>query len=72
VPDTVADRELVWGEVLSVGEGKTKPTGKTIPIDVKVGEVVVYERPSIRGEFKPDGDLIQAVDAELLLGVWED
>ncbi len=41
IPDTAKEKPQ-RGEVIAVGEGKRDDDGKRIPMDVKVGDVVVY------------------------------
>jgi chaperonin GroES len=43
LPDTAKERPQE-GEVTAAGPGRVTDEGKTIPMDVKVGDVVVYSR----------------------------
>ena len=43
------------GEVLAVGEGKFDDKGKRIPVDVKVGDTVIYSKYG-GTEIKLDGE----------------
>lgn len=43
LPDTAKEKPQE-GEVLAVGQGRLSEDGKRIPMDVKVGDVVVYAR----------------------------
>ena len=43
LPDT-AKEEPQEGEVLAVGEGKLTDEGKRLPMDVKVGDIVIYAK----------------------------
>jgi chaperonin GroES len=43
IPDTAKEKPQ-QGEVLAVGPGKLDDNGKRIPIDVKVGDRVLYAR----------------------------
>jgi len=45
LPDSAQEKPLK-GTVLAVGPGKTLDTGKTVAVDVKVGEVVLYGKYS--------------------------
>jgi chaperonin GroES len=45
VPDTAKEKP-VWGEVIAVGPGKTSDEGKVIPLEVKVGDKVLYGKYS--------------------------
>jgi len=41
IPDTAKEKPQ-RGEVIAVGEGKRDDDGERIPVDVKVGDVVIY------------------------------
>lgn len=41
IPDTAKEKPQ-RGEVVAVGEGKRDDKGERVPMDVKVGDVVVY------------------------------
>ena len=43
LPDTVKEKPQE-GKVLAVGQGRLSEDGKRIPIDVKVGDIVVYAK----------------------------
>lgn len=43
LPDTAKEKPQE-GEVLAVGQGRLSEDGKRIPMDVKVGDIVVYAR----------------------------
>ena len=58
LPDTVKERPQE-GEVLAVGPGKLSEDGKRIPLDVKVGDIVVYA--------KYGGTEIKVDDEELII-----
>jgi chaperonin GroES len=45
VPDTAKEKP-VWGEVIAIGPGKTSDEGKLIPLEVKVGDCVLYGKYS--------------------------
>jgi chaperonin GroES len=45
VPDTAKEKP-VWGEVIATGPGKTSDEGKVIPLEVKVGDKVLYGKYS--------------------------
>jgi len=52
VPDTAREKPM-RGEVIAVGPGKMTEDGKTLPMHVKVGDVVMYGKYS-GTEFKMD------------------
>jgi len=43
VPDSATEKPQ-RGEVLAVGDGKFSKTGERIPLDVKVGDTVIYSK----------------------------
>ena len=43
IPDTAKEKPQ-QGEVLAVGPGRRSDTGDIIPLDVKVGDIVVYSK----------------------------
>lgn len=43
LPDTAKEKPQE-GEVLAVGPGRVADDGKRIPIDIKVGDVVIYAK----------------------------
>lgn len=45
LPDTAKEKP-VWGEVIAVGPGKTTDEGKKVPMEVKVGDKVLYGKYS--------------------------
>lgn len=45
LPDTAKEKP-VWGEVIAAGPGKTTDDGKKIPMEVKVGDKVLYGKYS--------------------------
>lgn len=66
LPDTAKEKPMK-GEVVAVGEGKWDETGKSrIPVDVKVGDIVIYGKYS-GTEFKSDGEELLIVRASEIL-----
>lgn len=45
IPDTAKEKPME-GEVVAVGKGKVSEDGKLIPMDVKVGDKVLYAKYS--------------------------
>jgi chaperonin GroES len=45
LPDTAKEKP-VWGEVIAAGPGKTTDDGKKVPMEVKVGDKVLYGKYS--------------------------
>jgi chaperonin GroES len=58
IPDTAKEKPQE-GEVMAVGPGKMTEDGKRIPLDVKVGDIVVYA--------KYGGTEIKEGDEELII-----
>jgi chaperonin GroES len=58
LPDTVKEKPQE-GEVVAVGKGRVSDDGKRIPMDVKVGDIVVYA--------KYGGAEIKVEDEELVI-----
>jgi chaperonin GroES len=45
LPDTAKEKP-VWGEVIAAGPGKLTEEGKKVPMEVKVGDKVLYGKYS--------------------------
>jgi len=45
VPDTAKEKP-VWGEVVAAGPGRTTEEGKHVPMEVKIGDKVLYGKYS--------------------------
>jgi len=58
LPDTAKEKPQE-GEVLAVGDGRLSEDGKRIPLDVKVGDIVIYA--------KYGGTEIKVEDEELII-----
>jgi len=58
LPDTAKEKPQE-GKVVAVGEGKLSDDGKRIPMDVKVGDIVIYA--------KYGGTEIKINDEELII-----
>lgn len=58
IPDTAKEKPM-QGEVVAVGHGKVFENGETRPLDVKVGDVVLFGKYS--------GTEVKVSDAELLV-----
>jgi chaperonin GroES len=54
VPDTAKEKP-VWGEVVAVGPGRVSDEGKTVPMQIKAGDKVLYGKYS-GTEVTVDGD----------------
>ncbi|MES2554267.1 MAG: co-chaperone GroES [Pseudomonadota bacterium] len=69
IPDTAAEKPD-QGEVVAVGPGKKDDSGKLIPLDVKVGEKVLFGKYAGQ-TVKVDGDELLVMREEDLMGVVE-
>jgi chaperonin GroES len=67
IPDTVKERPT-QGEVVAVGPGGRDEAGKTIPIDVNVGDRVLFGKWS-GTEVKIDGTELLIVKESDIMGV---
>ena len=69
IPDTAAEKPE-QGEIVAVGMGKKDDDGKLIPIDVKVGDRVLFGKYSGQ-TVKVKGDELLVMREEDVLGVIE-
>jgi len=69
IPDTAKEKPQ-QAKVLAVGPGKVTDDGKLQPIDVKVGDTVVFGKYS-GTEVKVDGDELLIIREDDVLGVIE-
>jgi len=60
----------VRGEVLSVGKGKVAENGDVRPLDVKVGDTVLFGKYS-GTEIKVDGEDVLVMREDDIMGVFE-
>ena len=44
IPDTAAKEKPQQGEVLAVGSGRTVENGQKVPLEVKVGDKVIFSK----------------------------
>ena len=69
IPDTAKEKPQE-GEVIAVGPGRVDDNGNRIPVDVKVGDVVIYSRYG-GTEVKYDGQEFQILSSRDMLAVVE-
>ncbi len=69
IPDTAAEKPD-QGEVMSVGKGKTNDEGMLVPLDVKVGDRVLFGKYSGQ-TVRVKGDELLVMREEDILGVVE-
>jgi chaperonin GroES len=69
IPDTAREKPQL-GEVIAVGPGRLDENGKRVPIDVKVGDRVLYAKYSgqeiPRGVFPDDEEYIVLKESDIL------
>ncbi len=69
IPDTAAEKPI-QGEVLAVGKGKLLENGEVRPLDVKVGDKVLFGKYS-GTEVKVAGQEVLVMREEDIMGVIE-
>ena len=69
IPDTAKEKPME-GEVIAVGAGARDEAGKLIPIDVKVGERVLFGKWS-GTEVKIDGEELLIMKESDIMGIIE-
>ncbi|MFT4725532.1 MAG: chaperonin GroES [Granulosicoccus sp.] len=69
IPDSATEKP-VRGEVLSVGKGKIAENGDVRPLDVKVGDQVLFGKYS-GTEIKIDGEEVLVMREDDIMGVFE-
>jgi len=70
IPDTAKEKPMK-GEVVAVGPGARTDRGELIPLDVKVGDIIVFGKWS-GTEVKIDGEELVIMKETDVLGVVED
>ncbi|MCK5476004.1 MAG: co-chaperone GroES [Candidatus Pacebacteria bacterium] len=71
IPDTVDKEKPEQATVLAVGDGKVGKDGNRIPIDVKVGDVVLFSKYSPT-EIKLEGKEYLVVSDDDIMAIVED
>ena len=69
IPDSAAEKPA-QGEILAVGKGKTNSNGELQPLDVKVGDTVLFGKYS-GTEVKINGEDLLVMREEDIMGVLE-
>ena len=69
IPDAAKEKPQE-GEVLAVGPGRVDDNGKRVPVDVKVGDHVIFSRYG-GTEVKYDGEELQILSARDVLAIVE-
>ena len=69
IPDTAAEKP-VQGKIVAVGKGKILEDGKVRPLDVKVGDKILFGKYS-GTEVKVDGEELVVMREEDIMAVFE-
>jgi len=69
IPDTAAEKPM-QGEILAVGNGKVQESGEVRPLDVKVGDRVLFGKYS-GTEVKVEGEDVLVMREDDIMGVIE-
>ena len=69
IPDTAKEKPQE-GEVVAVGKGKRLDDGKLVPLDVKVGDRILFGKYS-GSEIKLDGEEYMIMREDEVLGILE-
>ena len=73
LPDTVDQGKLREGEVIAVGEGMYSANGVQIPVVVKVGDIILYNKHAQVQDYKlNDDDVAIMSQNEILSIIYED
>ena len=65
LPDTAKEKPQE-GEVVAVGPGRLSEDGKRIPLDIKVGDIVIYAKYGGTEVKVDDGELIILRESDVL------
>lgn len=71
LPDTASKERPMEGTVLAVGNGRTDDNGKTVPMNVKAGDKVLFAKYS-GTEYKVDDVDYLILSEKDILGIIED
>lgn len=66
IPDTVDKEKPEQGKVIAVGPGKTGKDGKRIPMDIKVGDKVLFSKYSPTEVKVEDKEYLVVSDDDIL------
>ena len=69
IPDSATEKP-VRGEVMAIGNGKRLDSGEVVPLDVKVGDTVLFGKYS-GTEVKVNGEDLLVMREEDIMGVIE-
>ena len=69
IPDTAKEKPME-GKVLAVGNGRVLESGKRLPVEVKVGDTILFGKYS-GTEIKVDGEEVLVVREDEVLAIVE-
>jgi chaperonin GroES len=69
IPDTAAEKPI-RGKVIAVGKGKVLDNGEVRPVDLKVGDQVLFAKYG-GTEIKVDGEDLLVMREDDIMGVFE-
>lgn len=69
LPDTIEKEKTLRGRIIAVGSGRVSETGVRIPMDVKVGDIILYEYST--SEVKIDNKRYSIVREENIIAIVE-
>ncbi len=67
LPDTIEKEKTLRGRIIAVGSGRVSETGARIPMDVKVGDIILYEYST--SEVKIDNKKYSIVREENIIAI---
>ncbi|MBF0330591.1 MAG: co-chaperone GroES [Candidatus Omnitrophica bacterium] len=67
LPDTAKEKPQE-GKIVAVGKGKVSENGQIIPLEVKVGDIVLYGKYT-GTEIKKDGETLLVIKEEEILAI---
>lgn len=70
IPDSATEKP-VRGKIIAVGKGKILESGEVRPLDVKIGDIVLFGKYS-GTEIKIDGEELLVMREEDLVAILED
>ena len=70
IPDTAKEKPM-QGEIIAVGAGARDESGKIVPLEVKVGDVVLFAKWG-GTEVKVDGQELLVLKESDIIGIVED
>lgn len=71
IPDTANEGGTVRGEVIAIGNGKRDDKGKLIPIEVKIGDQVLYGTSLYGTTVSIDGEEFVIMREDNILAILE-